>query len=241
MTGLRFCSEAEVRAVYLEGIQVNEGEKLVLNGDIHKHLAKVVRVKKAEKIKILNGEGLSALAVIESVDKKETCLLIESVSKSPDSRKFHLIVGLTKKEALEEVLRKSVELGISSLRFVESEYSQNGFLRPDRISNILESAYCQSNNPWKLDNIEVVKFSKLEQIIKEHSSAFVMTLAGSNLTHSVVTDSVLLIGPEGGFSAQEEALLTSWGADGLKLEMPIMRAPTAAICGIGFLHCALKG
>jgi 16S rRNA (uracil1498-N3)-methyltransferase len=241
MTGLRFCSEVEVRAVYLEGIQVDEGKKIVLDGDVHKHLAKVVRVKKTEKIKILNGEGVSALAVIESVDKKETCLSIESVSKSPDSRKFHLIVGLTKKEALEEVLRKSVELGVSSLRFVESEYSQKSFLKPDRISNILESAYCQSNNPWKLDNIELIKFAQLEQMIKEHSSAFLMTLVDSNLTHTVTVDSLLLIGPEGGFSAQEEALLTSWGVDALKLEIPIMRAPTAAVCGIGFLHCALRG
>ncbi len=240
MIGQQSYSEVDVRAVYLENLEIEQTHNISLEGEVHKHLSKVVRVKNSEKIKILNGMGLVAFGHIESVDKKETKIAIESVVKSEDNRKFNLIVGLTKKEALEEIIRKSVELGIQSIQFVETEYSQKSSLKQDRISNILESAYCQSNNPWKLEIGETIKFEELKDIINKHSSAFLMSLKEKSTMPKVNSDSLLLIGPEGGFSTEEEEALISWGCGCLKLETPIMRAPTAAVSGVGFLHCALK-
>lgn len=229
-----------MRAIFLESLESNTDKSLHIEGDAHKHLSKVVRIKKGEQIKILNGRGMVAIAEVIVIDKKETQLSLLESHQASDQRKFHVIVGLAKKEALEEIMRKSVELGVRSVQFIVTEYSQKNSLKPERVSNILESAYCQSNNPWKLEIHEPIKFSELKEIIERHSSACFMSLRKTNTTLDIKEDALLIVGPEGGFSSTEEDKLQDWGVNTLSLDMPIMRAPTAVVAGIGFLHSVVS-
>lgn len=227
-----------MRAVFIRGFESSDSE-LSIEGDVHKHLSRVVRVRKGEKLQILNGQGRTYNASIQKVEKKHTVIQIENYTQHEDDRKFHLKVGLTKKEALEEILRKSVELGIASLQFVETEYSQKSMLKNERTQSILESAYCQSNNPWELIIDKTIPFGELEKMISNKLSAFYMSLKKSTESLDCDKDSILLIGPEGGFSEKEEELLDLWGSKSIHLPTPILRAPTAAVAGVGYLHRAL--
>ena len=196
MIGQQFSLEVRVRAIFLDSFEITAGETISLQGEVHNHLTKVVRIKKGQRIKVLNGMGMIALAEVIAIDKRETELSIYQTDQVLDQRKFHIIVGLTKKEAMEEIIRKAVELGVRSVQFVITEYSQQHLLKKERVNNILESAYCQSNNPWKLDILERIDFSDVREVIDSHSSACFMSLRKTNTALHIQEDSLLIIGPE---------------------------------------------
>jgi len=238
MIGLQYCFEVDLRAIYIKGFESTDNE-LFIEGDVHKHLSKVVRIKKGEKLKILNGNGRTYNCTVQKIEKKETLIHLDNYTQHEDDRKFHLKVGLTKKEALEEILRKSVELGVASIQFIETEFSQKIMLKEERVQNILESAYCQSNNPWELRIDKTLLFKDLENFIFENPNSFFMSLKSDTGKLDCNKESILLIGPEGGFSESEEEQLKQWGSKTIHLPTPILRAPTAAVAGLGFLHHAI--
>lgn len=230
-----------MRAVYIPEMK-KTWEEIAIEGDQHKHLVKVARVTLEEKILILNGKGLMIQGKVKSFDKKRTVIEVIDCRELEDKRTISLALGVPKREALEEVLRKSVELGIKKIILVASEYSQKLNVKVERFQKIVESAYCQSNNPWSLEVTGPVAIKELEKDILNHEKAFLMSLNGEGkrlTTYSPDKNSLLIVGPEGGFSpSEEENFFAMENVFCLGVETPILRTPTAVVAGFGYLHGA---
>jgi 16S rRNA (uracil1498-N3)-methyltransferase len=225
-----------MRAVHLK-TTFNEndiGSSVSFEGDQARHLIKVIRIKKHEEILIFNGLGQKTLAAIEHTDRKTVTIKVLKVDKVKDERNLSLLLGVPKKDAFENIVKMAAEIGIKNIYLFRSEFSQLDVEVSDRLLKIEESANIQSNNPF---TINFVKIDSLKETISSYESVInFSTFSKGDLSQSLCKETLLIIGPEAGFSKDEEELINSMGNVSVcQLPTNIMRAPTAFAVGVGYL------
>lgn len=218
-------------------IDLSMGE-LTLDGVSAHHLIKVIRIKLNQEIYLLNGKGQRAIAKVTEILKKSLTIEITELNSSDEKPELTAYIGSPKKEAAEEILKKSVELGVSKIVFFTSEFTQSPLkLKQERMEQILSSALVQSQCLWLPEVIFCEGFSDSLELMKNERALGLLTL---KMKSSVTTDSPcvsgIIVGPEGGFSEEEEnQMLDLPNIKAINIPGPIMRAPTALCCGVGFI------
>lgn len=222
-----------MRAVYLEAIN---DMKFELKDEKCHHLLNVIRLKQGEELLLLDGRGNSKKAIADKIEKKKITLLAisDKIYKEPST--LQIAMGIPKKEALELCLKQAVEIGVTKIYLVQTEYSQKLTLNEERIERILISALEQSNNHW-LPNLEII--GSLEELLNVNKGPFLYfsSQQSKKKNPQIFNDkTLLLIGPEGGLSLGEEKFLQEQKIPSIHFESAIMRTPTALSFGVGFLR-----
>ncbi|MFZ4712986.1 MAG: 16S rRNA (uracil(1498)-N(3))-methyltransferase [Bacteriovoracaceae bacterium] len=208
--------------------------KLHLSGDVAHHLLKVVRIESGEKLMLLDGQGNTAEGLVVETSKKDLTLEVSKLITRPRLGELDMALGVVKKEALEEILKATVEMGIKNLYLVRTLYSQPLPEWSERYQKLLISALEQSNNPY-LPKISLLGSLKEIPFQSYQSLVTFSTIESGTKDSMDLNNTLIFIGPEGGFSADEENFLKEKRSSFLKLPLPIMRAKTAAILATGFL------
>ncbi|MEX0799260.1 MAG: RsmE family RNA methyltransferase [Bacteriovoracaceae bacterium] len=228
-----------MRALYLPEDFVEEGETLIKGEKLH-HLLNVARVKKDQEIVLLNGKGSKAFGQVAQIDKNKLKILVSgSTTEKRPKHLAHLGFGAPKKDALENCLRSCVELGIEKIYLLECERSQKYPLKEERLERIIIAGMEQSNNPFRPDiTVCALKDAPLER----YANIFLASLKkGGGVDSETKGDSLLLIGPEGGFSQdEEESVLRLKGAAPLNFSTPILRTQTAVPALSAYLAAKLE-
>lgn len=226
-----------MRALYESAlVKAEVGYGIIVKDDSFHHLVNVVRIKTGEEILVFNGKGLEALAVVEKLEKRQATLKVLELTHHQFSEPLiDVFLGTPKKEALELCLRQAVELGVSKIFLAETAYAQKPFLNDERKDSILSSSLIQSNNPF-LPELVDVKGSDIDAETYDQIIIFDSVNKGvADLSRKDIKRVLIVIGPEGGFSAEE---LEVWKLNpktvSVHLPTPIMRTPTALSCAIGF-------
>lgn len=224
-----------MRAIYYKNLKDLSSNCEVIDEKFH-HLVNVLRIKKNDEVLFLDGEGGSRRSIVtEILKKKIICEFSEEFDFSPLNSKFKVALGKTKREALELSLKQLVEIGISEIFVVESEYSQRYPLKVDRINKLLESALEQSNALY-LPKVIELKFNDFRELNWNQLIYFSSTMSSQKEIKLNETSNLILIGPEGGFSPKEELELSNLSKTTIiNLKTNIMRAPTAVSFCLG--HC----
>ena len=153
-----------------------------------------------------------------------------------------LILGLPKKDYLDEVLEKSVELGIRKILCFRSDYSQKQKIKDERVDRILINALKQSNNPYLPEIVFVERL--LDDALEKYSTCYLFSLdnhEGFADSLGVNEDVALIIGPEGGFSEEEERnFLGKPNVSAVHLPTSILRTPTAVVAAAGAVTSRVK-
>jgi 16S rRNA (uracil1498-N3)-methyltransferase len=138
------------------------------------------------------------------------------------ARRLTLLVGMTKADKPDLVVRMTTELGVSALRFVTCKRSvvrnQGRNERFDRLRHIALEACAQSGNPYAPEIVDAIRL-----VFWERADTSLPALPND------VADVWAIVGPEGGLDGQEVAELASLGYVSVALGTPILRAETAAI------------
>lgn len=212
-------------------------DNYVLRGDSLHHLVNVVRVEAGEDLLLLNGKGLMVLTTIEDISKKEIKLRFKANESREQKHIFDLVLGMPKREALELCLKEATELGFRKIYLVRSDYSQMRFPERERVEKLLVSALEQSNGSFLPEVVEAT-WDNLpwgdygEIILMDSQTLNAKTTALSNDSRP----SLLVVGPEGGFSAEEISRLHSVERIRIaNLPTPILRTPTAVAVGAGLM------
>jgi 16S rRNA (uracil1498-N3)-methyltransferase len=217
-----------------------EGPKVELEGTEAHHLA-VLRLNAEDKVELFDGQGGLATAVISAIRKNIVTLEIEDVHRSefPKSRRIIIAVSVPKGERFDWLIEKCTELGVERISPVifERTVRQPGNPKAiDRWMNIAISAAKQCKRlflpqidpPMNLqDCIETIKKDSPScRIIAGGISGDCPPLTGQAFGQN---DVAALIGPEGGFTEDEEAFLKNSGVQFERLSDTILRTETAAI------------
>jgi 16S rRNA (uracil1498-N3)-methyltransferase len=227
-------------------------EMLVFSGDEAAHCTRVLRRQVGDRIEIFDGAGRVALATITAISKSSVSAAIESiVQHEARLAEVHLLPAMIKAEPFEWLLEKATELGASSVRPVMTQRSvvqlsgeqlEKKWLKWQR--QMVESAK-QCHTPWlpRLERPQLISAAleslpvealKVMPALSEHSCGLHdLPFAGKRAVYA-------LIGPEGDFTPEEEALAQQRGFQPVTLGPLILRAETAAITTLAILAHELR-
>lgn len=226
-----------VRAFYHHDLPDNATE-LTIDGEAFNHL-KVVRLKVGEKLLLLDGVGGSCMSELVALEKKHAVVKTGPKSQQEASQSLDLAIGLVKKDALDLCLKMAVELDAGHIYLLESQFAQRYDINLERVQRLLIQALEQSNARW-LPKVSILNVTDLVDNAKNYQHMLVMGMStgkAPNELSELHGHCLGVIGPEGGFSAEEELLLSKQeNALATHLPTPILRTPTAlaALAGVIF-------
>lgn len=223
-----------------------DGENAYVTGSDVNHIKNVLRMKESDEIKLSTGDGLLYTAKIsEFLPDRIVCRIIDCEGdKSELPAKIVLFQGLPKKDKMELIIQKAVELGVSEIvpvmmkrTIVKLEDNKKEQKKLERWRTISLTAAKQSGRaivPEVSDFItfnEAVKQAKgLEYNLIPYENEKGMERARELIKELKDKKSIgIFIGPEGGISEDELELAINAGAKPISLGNRILRTETAGL------------
>ena len=228
-----------MRAICIPNIKIQGNESLKLTDDTHHHLKNVLRLSEKTRLLLLNGKGLRAEGTIEEITKKHTIIKVHSFERLENESRLDVFCAQVKKDAMDLVIKQACELKVRKLIIGTTDFSQRYELNEKRLKNLLTTSLEQSNNPYFPEIIVGQTLSELKSYRKVIYFDSVNTHKSQCI--STVDESVIVLGPEGGFSGEELQLLSELdNSFGIHLNTAILRTSTALPCAIGYVLGAVS-
>ena len=221
---------------------------LVVRGDEHHYLSKVRRLAVGTSICLLDGKGQMAFAEILGIGERETHLRVaEPEVVQPPAFSLSIAPALIKGERMDLAITKMVELGIQRISPIATERTvvrlkgDRAKSRLARFESLSRAAARQSRNPCppRIDPIQ-----SLESLLGRAPDAELLLIPEASgrarplaevLPPRPPASALVLIGPEGGFSAAELAKAREAGFTAVSLGPRVLRAETASIAAASIL------
>ncbi len=210
--------------------------------DDSKHAIKVLRLKRGDKIEIVDGKGKYFEAEIIDPDRKKCHVkIIDEGVHHPKLFYIHVAIAPTKNiDRIEWFVEKSVEFGIDEITFLKCDNSERDHLRLDRIEKKVISALKQSRAGYLPKINDVMNFNDFVRSGELPDNKFIAYVSNSNtplINHAMPARSYcILIGPEGDFSKNEIGLANKNGFTPVSLGNTRMRTETAGIAACHILN-----
>lgn len=220
-----------------------EGSFVFLDEDEAKHATQVLRKKVGDVLDVMDGEGNQYRAEIASASKKEVKLMVLSHAfHEPQKNEIHLFVAPTKNiDRIEWLVEKCVEVGITSINFVNCARSERKQVNLERIRKIVLSAAKQSLTFYLPVVNEIRTFKDVLDFDVDRYIA--LCDPSSPRFPEMVLESnkfALLVGPEGDFTPEEIQLALNKQWKGMSLGSKRLRTETAALTGVMQLNFLLN-
>ena len=182
---------------------------------------------------------------IVKADAKACLLELQSLTQTTTNphRHIHIAIAPTKNtNKMAFFVEKAVEMGIGGIRFFFSKNTERKQLSLDRLTRVSMAALKQSGN---LFLPEIKSYLSLKDCLKDAREgnkliAYMLANPADRLVDFLPTrqKTVVFIGPEGGFSAEEITLAEQQGFTSISLGQARLRTETAGIvvcCLLGYL------
>ncbi len=229
---------------YVEKEAVGETTIRITGGDVN-HIKNVLRMKPGDEIIISDGQGREYRCMIAKITE-EVLADIHETKKTESELGVRLLLfqGLPKKDKMELIIQKAVELGVSEIipvitrRTVVQLTDKKEEKRLERWQSIAEAAAKQCGRGVVPRVAIPVKFTEalkqaasLEEILIPFELAEGMEETRQRIKELHGKKSVgIFIGPEGGFEQDEITEAVTFGAHPITLGRRILRTETAGLC-----------
>lgn len=215
--------------------EISEGQTITLPLEEAHHLTRVLRKTTGDEIHICDGAGNLYLGRIVTVTKKQTNVQAMSVLRSlkgPESRLTIAITPTKNISRFEWFVEKSTEIGIAGIMPMLTEHSERQKIKPPRLEKIIISAMKQSGHLFKPLLYPLTEIKDVLQ--KESENRFIAYSEELPPVHFIRQadpgkDTIIMIGPEGDFSASELTQATSAGFIPVNLGNSRLRTETAGV------------
>ena len=230
--------------VFVPEDQVPTGETFTVVGEEARHLSKVLRVEVEREVEVINGKGLVWRTKVKEVAGRSIVLGIEESREiSQPAVSFEVAMAIPKAGRMEEAVRQLTELGVYRITPLLTYRGEVGKLsdridgKLDKWKRIAVQATKQSGNPWLPIIREPMSFKLWCEGVAGESCCLLGSLSPdarsiSSLSQSEVKSVCLTIGPEGGFSKDEEDHALAFGFVPVRLGPYVLRIETAAVCAL---------
>lgn len=222
---------------------LSSDEHFTLEGDQHRHVSRVLRLKAGAEITLFDGLGGEYSATVEEVKRGQSTVRTgryhEVERESPVS--VRLVQGVGRGERTDYAIQKAAELGVTSIvplltrRGVVRLDAERAARRLDHWRGIIVHAcqQCGRNripelfpvvalNEWLLE----YECGGLDLMMQPDSGN---SISAFDYDGGLVT---LLVGPEGGLDAKELEAAYAAGFLGVTLGPRTLRTETAAVVGV---------
>lgn len=231
---------------YFLPVLPEQGGIVALSEEEAAHAAKVMRVKPGEAVTIFDGQGSEAEGVIESVERRQVYVQLESpklVCREP-SLSVTVAVSLPKGDRAKVLIEKLTELGVRRLVPIVCQRTQgrggdeNGGPASKLQRYVLEACkQCERNQLMEIaSSCSMVDFLQAYgrgSSVASENRLLLLAHPGESTFRQLMPEkpldaAVVCIGPEGGFADEEVSLATAAGFSAVSLGKSILRVETAA-------------
>lgn len=212
------------------------GEKMVelKKSPIFHQIKNVLRMKMGNSLSLF-GNNMEAIYKIEKIDNKSIFLIWQEniIIKNKANREIVLFQSLIKKDKMEWIVQKAVELGVTKIVPVISERSEKKNINLDRLNKISLEASEQCGRQDLIKIFEPVKFKNTFKELEGFS--FLGDVSGINFAENFLDKKSIkkpinvFIGPEGGWGPEELKLAKKNKVEIVKLNNYILRSETASL------------
>lgn len=236
----------------MERVYTSDGPvngQIILEKDEFHHLIRVRRCQTGESVEAFNGQGLAWQCRILAASRDSVILdVIEASGSSQNpTTEFILATAVPKGERFDWLIEKATELGVSRMipiacgrSVVEPRDAKIERLR----KHVIEACkQCGRNNLMHIN--QLVKLGNLQSLLPAnavtfwaHRGGIPASKAWANLKPSI-NPVVVCIGPEGGWTADEQTWFESNNWQRIELGQHILRIETAGIAAASAAFQAL--
>jgi 16S rRNA (uracil1498-N3)-methyltransferase len=226
------------------------GQVIDLSMEAAQHLIRVLRGTIGDPLIVFNGQGGEFQAKIVALTKKKVQVKIEQyreVSReSPIA--IELVQSLIRSEKMDYVIQKTVELGVTqifpvlSTRSVLRLAAERQEKRQQHWQAIAVAA-CEQSGRTQVPNVTRVNtFERFIHLRTKHPGFILLPGASCSLAEQIKTlkkpihSLRVLVGPEGGWSEEEQKVAQQIGYQPIHLGPRILRTETAGIVIIALLQ-----
>ena len=235
--------------IYFPGPLAAAGEVILPPTQSH-HLINVLRLKAGARVTLFNGDRAEYAAVISRVAKSSVFLKVEAACavERESPLDLTLVQGISRGVRMDYTVQKSVELGVARIQPV---LTQRGTVRLDAGSALQKIAHwqavaiaaCEQSGRNRVPGVApVCTFAAwLEHWRARHGDALGLLLdaeAPRRLTQLPRPGQgvVLLAGPEGGLTPDEQRAGERHGLVPVRLGSRVLRTETAAVAALAAMQ-----
>ena len=215
----------------------------ILNEEESKHAVRVLRLSAGEQLQLVDGKGGRYAAVITDAHPKRTVLEIHSVATGDGKRPYHLHIAIAPTKNIDRVewfLEKATEVGVDEITPIICDHSERTTVKPERLQKVVVAAMKQSQRAYLPKINPAIRFADFVKGALP-GKCFIAHCAAGEKRHLSQTlqpgeAAVILIGPEGDFSAAEIDVAVRGGFVPITFGRARLRTETAALVACVEMH-----
>ncbi|MQA04774.1 MAG: 16S rRNA (uracil(1498)-N(3))-methyltransferase [Streptosporangiales bacterium] len=212
-------------------------DTVVLDGPEGRHAARVRRLTPGERVFLADGRGLRALCEVTAVDRDTvSCAVLERAEEARSRPWLVVVQALAKGDRAEQAIETMTEVGVDEIVPWQADRCVVRW-RDDRVAKstarwrtTAAAAAKQARRAWTPVVAEVAETADVARRVSAAALAVVLDAEGAPPTDLAVPadgEVVLVVGPEGGLTADEMGTLLDAGARCLRLGPTVLRSATA--------------
>jgi 16S rRNA (uracil1498-N3)-methyltransferase len=238
---------SEARRLFVATLPAPDQE-VQLDRDAAQH-ARVLRLVPGALVTLFDGKGRTAAATVLALERGALRCRVTRLSQAVEPPpRVTLVLCLPKAGKLDDIVRMTTELGVSSIALAVSERcvarpSDREAHKLGRLERVAIEAARQAEQPYLPD---ITSPGPLAEVVaRAPAGAFraaCLERSSTPLPRSLDADELwLAIGPEGGFSPRDREILQDARFVSVALGRSILRTETAAVVGVALARDRLGG
>lgn len=234
----------EIRRFFVDTNSIcNTSNTVVIDNEEYNHIVKVLRYKVGYKLIVSSGDNYDYHCIIDNIDKEKVVCTIYNkyVNDTRALVEMHLFAAHIKEENYKIVVQKAVELGVSQITPIITQYVNEKKLNIDKLNKVAREASKQSGRSDLVRVNESVDLNTALKLAKNYDLPIMAYEKEKNnklkdiLSQNKAKSIAVIIGPEGGFSKEEKTLIESYDIISFTLGRRILKAETASIVTLGII------
>ncbi|MCC2971705.1 16S rRNA (uracil(1498)-N(3))-methyltransferase [Massilia sp. IC2-476] len=229
-----------------------EGSVVDLPDTVAHHLH-VVRLQPGEALTLFNGEGGQVRATLLESGKRRATARVEAFEAVDVELPYDVTLaqGLPEGSKMDWIIEKAVELGVAAVQPLAAQRSvvrlsgERAEKRQVHWQGVIEAAseQCGRNRLARLEPLQdlgrwlAAPSSSPRILLSPRASQSLAGWAQANSPQALT----LMVGPEGGFSREEEDAALAAGALALSVGPRVLRTETAALAALAMLGALWNG
>ncbi len=222
-----------------------EQDKILIDGQEFNHLKKVLRLSEGDEIIANVNDEYDYFCTIEKINKNDCIALINEVKlcEALPKKNITLFQMLPKKEYFDNIIAKSIELGVNKIVPFISEYTIVKEIKRERVQTQIMTACKQCERSKLIELTDPVKFKELPSLLKDYDVVIFAYENENEYFNPKILENkqniAVIIGNEGGFSSEEAEILKGLTTS-ISLGKRILRCDTAVIATLALISILTK-
>lgn len=233
---------------FINSKDINENEIKIIDKENYTHIAKSLRIKKGEKLLLIDENQIQYETVVDEISNKEITVYVENFYKSNRRLDFRLYLGQSplRSDAQNIIIEKATELGADGVYpLFTDNCALNKSVIEKKIPKWQRVMYEASKQCERAYVPKCFEMTTLKNLIDLKNQGYKIIAFCERCTqyslhdyckqNPVIKDDklIVIIGPEGGFSENEFELFRENEIPMLTLGDLILKAETAVIVALG--------